>query len=232
MIHDAPNIENTLSFSYERHPVEDLEPEESHDPSETVEALRAILRRIFEFGRHRRHEDLRSRLDTGFRRFVAMCYVIDDRLVANGKTQTQIAEALGITRAGLSKLCIEWSDRLGGLKAGGMKSASARASYAAVQAGHVGYRGRKKLSLGIGDPKQDKILARARDLRIRNALIDFITGKEWDKGEWHLLREDGLIDDDGAFTEQGRQRLEEERKRSNREEATLPPGRRGPGNAD
>ncbi len=188
------NLENRRDLADWTHPVDLIEPIEEPDLSEAVKTLQQLIRRVFEVrGAHAL--PLPRRIEVAFRRFVAIAYLVDQKVVADGLPALKIAEALGMTRAGFSKLVLEWSDGLlGGFKAAGMKGEAARRAYSAVQQGHKGYRGMKRSDLVTGTAKKDKTLERVRQRVIRNALVDFVEGRDWTKADSTALAEAGLID--------------------------------------
>jgi hypothetical protein len=119
-----------------------------------------------------------------------------------GKSQTAMAETLGVTRQGLNKLVVFWSNKVGVINAG-MKSIDARESFRAAQLGHGNYKlnGAKKAN-PIGTPKVGQFLVR-EEQRLENMRNQFIAGKQWRKPDRQLAARRGLTDSDGQLTAKG-----------------------------
>lgn len=92
----------------------------------------AIMRAVFEHAFSYRGDGTKPNLQRAFRRFVAIAWTIDPSWLA-GCSLAELSAELSCTRALLSKISRDFSDRYGGLRNRMMRLESAREAYRAAQ---------------------------------------------------------------------------------------------------
>lgn len=191
------------------HPVDLIEPEPENPRDMVAEAVGRLLEEVM----NRNHppkeltaESIALHLQCSFRNFIAMVYILRPELLPGDLPQWRLAEALGCTKAGLSRLCVIWSARLGGLRSGAMKSKAAREKYA--ETNRRGQRGQSHTNpAGIGQHTDQD--GRARTARIiSEAIAAFHAGRPWHQIHKRELRLAGYIGDGDRITEAGRKLIE------------------------
>lgn len=199
-VFSGPDLENNPDYADWRRPEDILEPiEEPEEENESIIAIRSLLEIMF----RRPHISAPLSLDSGFRKFVALAWVLRPEL-CGGESQTVIAAKLGVTRAGFSRLCVWWSEKLGVLHPS-MRSKDARESYSAVQTGHRSYKlkGEQARALPIGQIKRRSQDVAVEDRRLEGLRQDFADGLTWRKEDKALLRRRGFITDTDQLTADG-----------------------------
>lgn len=190
------------------HPVDLIEPEPENPQDLVAEAVGKLLEQVM----NRNHppkeltaESIAQHLQCSFRNFIAMVYILRPELLPGDLPQWRLAEALGCTKAGFSRLCIIWSERLGSKRSGSMKSKAAREKYAMTN--RRGQRGQSHTNpAGIGQhTDQDGKVRTARI--ISEAIAAFHAGRPWHQIHKRELRLAGYIGDGDQLTEAGRERM-------------------------
>ena len=183
------------------HFYDQLEPPESTPRDHAAEAISLLLAEVVS-KRNRGSgspEMLHKTFEESLRNFIALVFVMRRDLLPDA-AQWQVAEALGVSGAALSRLCTKWSDKLGGMRSGGMKSSLARASYQGnyshpkgtkhATADHIGKRADSKRTLG--------------SMRIIDEAMEYFrNGKPFLKPHRKVLLGWGLIDEHDQFTPRG-----------------------------
>ena len=198
----GPNIENSMAFSYYDDPIDQIEPLPEAGASAAVDALRLVLQEIFRG--HGRNQRI-VRTEVAYRRFVSLVWLLRPDLV-NGCSQTELAERLGCTRAGVSKIVVGWSESLGVLGAG-MKTLDARESYREVQMGHRSYHSKDGCTTvnEIGVEKITDSARAAEAKRLAAMRVQFKRGQTWRKPDRKLAWRRGLTDAHGSLTDRGKE---------------------------
>lgn len=180
-----------------------LEPPPPDDRELLPEALGEIMAQCL--GRQGAAVDtpaaIRGKMEAGFRKYVALAFVIRPDLLPNAPAW-MLAESIGVTKQELSRLCVRWSDRLGGLKSPSMKSEEARAAYkrANVSPGK-GLKHRTADTIGQRIDKKSRTEAQGI---IDRAISNFNGGEPFTKYQRRLLLGWDLIDEHDQWTERGR----------------------------
>jgi hypothetical protein len=195
-------IENTLAYATYDDPINHLEPlDDESAASAAADGLRLILDRVFRGGRS---ADRILKPEVAYRRFTALTWLLRPELLG-GRTQTEVAQDLGITKAGFSAIVVDWSTILGGMTNAGMKSVAARSSYRAVQLGHQSYRkDNEERAERIGTTKVTARSLTAEERRLAVMRQQFTDGGTWSKADRALAKRRRLLGSDGKLTPAGR----------------------------
>jgi hypothetical protein len=175
-------------------------------PKTPEEIIPGLIEYIFSGSKCRNAEDSRAlqwRIAIGFRRFVALAYIMRPATVAKDTPAWKIAEALGITSARFSQICGAISEDLGGLKHPSMRSDEHRQACAEARAGKPSrIEGRRKVEVQVSTvPANRYRLAEQRG--IMRTFEAFQSGRVMSKKQTRLLFAAGILDSDGLVTEQG-----------------------------
>ena len=191
-----------------------LEPSAPQPQDELAEMLGLLFDSVFptvKYSKCRTPEELRMRLESGYRKFCACVWLVRPQSISpDGVQGWRMAEALSITRAAFSKLAVGWSDELGGMRNGSMRTATARRTYSESGGAGAGSRNAKRKAGHIGDGgRKDEAHRACQDHAISEALQVFGTGERtWTTKEFHALLDAGLVDEEARLTDAGKQRLE------------------------
>ncbi len=188
-----------------------LEPEPPRERDMLAEAIGEILDRcvgVTGTSKTATPELVVSGLESSFRRFVAMIYVIKPQLLGASRPAWFYAEALGFTRQGFSRLCTEWSDVLGGMRNPAMRTQAARDTYRNMKRGGSAVGTKKtRTASHIGGNRVDTEMRQLTEHMIVVAMEAFRTGKAWSTPQRRKLLQAGLIDAEDQLTDSGRERL-------------------------
>jgi hypothetical protein len=208
-IENSTQLATSLSDFYD-----ELEPQENFT-SEQAEAIGALIEDMFTFGKFsspQTAELLRSRMQTAFRKFVALAFVMRPAAISTkAVTARQISESLSMTRQGFSLLCVSWSDRLGGLRSGGMKTAEARQNYRSAGGGAVGRTTPRPAHGIIGDAYRDNDMREFQMRTAKGAIAKLNSEGTWSLVEVRTLLTLGWIDEDARLTAEGERIVKEMR---------------------
>lgn len=188
--------------------LDEIEPLEEKPRDLIADALAAVLAKCMSgkpVSSALNPEHLSRQIESSYRRFFALILVLKPELLPADLPHHKWAEILGVTRQGLSLRCVEWSDFLGGLKSGSMKSGTARQIYSEAnnRKGNTGKPHRR--TGGIGQ-RTEQMGAQTQRI-LAEAVGFFRDGKPWSKLHRRELRLAGYIGDADELTAEGRQRL-------------------------
>lgn len=189
----------------------EIEPEDESPRDLAAEALAAVLRKVMSRRRHgvtdtTTDDALRRLMEESFRNFIALVFVMRPDLLPD-VPQWRLAQALGCTRAALSRLCVKWSLKLGGMKTGGMKSIEARDSYRVAATGRRKKGQPHRKPKHVGESLSNDAFAERTARLIAEAVSAFNAGDPWTMHQRHALRRAGLVNDADELTEAGRELL-------------------------
>lgn len=187
---------------------EELEPTPTQPRDMLAEAIGKILEHCCRSTKTNtaNPEYITRQIESSYRRFFALVLVLKPELLPADLPHHRWAEILGVTKQALSLRCIEWSDILGGLRSGSMKSATARENYSKViRHGHKGKPHRA--ADGISQRTDQDGLQRTERI-LADAFEYFRNGKPWTKLHRRELRLAGLITEADELTEAGQARLQ------------------------
>lgn len=118
--------------SYWRHPLEDIEPLPDRSSTNVAVATASLFDAVVANHFRQSAKGPRNDLEPVFRRFLALLWLLDPVRYFDGRSETQVAKSLGVTRAAFSRIICELSRKLG-LRHGGMKRSSASIVYSERQ---------------------------------------------------------------------------------------------------
>lgn len=154
---------------------------------------------------------LSMRMAIGFRKMVALCYVIRPKVLSRNLSNIddpawKIAEAIGITPARFSQLCHEVSKDLGGLRSPTMNSKAgclAKKRARMLQTHRKPSKPNERAASPCIEERSSNQHRKAERIGVNIALRAFLDGKPWTVTQAHLLQRCGLTDDSGTFTKPG-----------------------------
>lgn len=148
-------------------------------------------------------DQLQWRVTMGFRRFVALSWIMRPDAVAKDLPAWKVAEAIGIAPGSFSRICRQLSKELGGLKHPSMRSDkhcnACSESRRGVSPTTTGKRVRST-SVGVIPANRYRV---SEQQGVASAIASFQAGKSWTKKQTRLLFSVGIIDADGVLTSDG-----------------------------
>lgn len=189
-----------------------LEPSPATERDLVAEALAEVIRLCFVSPRGKMPAAasagvLAKRMESAYRNFVALCYVLKPQSLPGDFHACEIAAALGVSRQAFSLHCVKWSDRLNGMRGPGMKTPEARKSYSRHNRRGTKHERPRSQAAGIGELRTDPLKAERTACRIAEAVEKFRAGEAWDATDRRLLRIAGFISEGDELTEAGRDLL-------------------------
>ena len=142
-------------------------------------------------------------MSIGFRRFVAISYIMRPESMAKDAPAWKVAEALGITPTQFSRLCTATSKTLGGLAHPSARSRSHRIACSAAREGiKPATQGKRARCASVEVVAANRY--RASEQRgVAAAIEAFKAGRPWSKAQTRLLFAVGYVDQDGTLTTKG-----------------------------